>query len=59
LSLEYGFGGVVAFDAKTTLIPHYEKMLGAVRIGEKRMVIMEDKAMFLLEKYFPKTQEEL
>ena len=59
LSLEYGFDGVVAFDAKTALIPHYEKTLGAVRIGEKRMAIMEDKAMFLLEKYFPKTQEEL
>jgi hypothetical protein len=37
----------------------YEKTLGAVRIGEKRMAIMEDKAMFLLEKYFPETQEEL
>jgi hypothetical protein len=59
LSLEYGFGGVVAFDAKTALISHYEKTLGAVRIGEKRMAIMEDKAMFLLEKYFPEMQEEL
>jgi hypothetical protein len=59
LSLVYGFGGVVAFDAKTALIPHYEKTLGAVRIGEKRMAIMEDKAMFLLEKYFPETQEAL
>jgi len=59
LSLEYGFGGVVAFDAKTALIPHYEKTLGAVRIGEKRMAVMEDRAMLLLEKYFPETQEEL
>ena len=59
LSLEYGFDGVVAFDAKTTLIPHYEKTLGAVRIGQKRMAVMEDKAILLLEKYFPETQEEL
>ena len=59
LSLEYGFGGVVAFDAKNALIPHYEKTLGAVRIGEKRMAVMEDRAMFLLKKYFPKTQEVL
>jgi len=59
LSLEYGFGGVIAFDAKTALISHYEKTLGAVRIGEKRMAVMEDKAMILLEKYFPETLEEL
>ena len=55
LSLEYGFDGVVAFDAKTALIPHYEKTLGAVRIGQKRMAVMEDKAILLLEKYFPET----
>jgi len=59
LSLEYGFGGVVAFDAKTALIPHYEKTLGAVRIGQKRMAVMEDKAILLLEKYFPETLEAL
>ena len=59
LSLEYGFGGIIAFDAKTALIPHYEKTLGAVRIGKKRMGIMEDKAILLLEKYFPETQEAL
>ena len=57
LSLEYGFDGVVAFDAKTALIPHYEKTLGAVRIGQKRMAVMEDKAILLLEKYFPETLE--
>jgi hypothetical protein len=59
LSMEYGFDGVVAFDAKTALIPHYEKTLGAVRIGEKRMAVLEDRAMLLLEKYFPETEEKL
>ena len=51
------YSKVVAFDAKNALIPHYEKTLGAVRIGEKRMAVMEDREMFLLEKYFPKTRE--
>ncbi|GBU28051.1 hypothetical protein R84B8_01609 [Treponema sp. R8-4-B8] len=59
LSNEYGFDGVVVFEPKTALIPHYEKTLGAVRIGEKRMAILEDRAMLLLKKYFPETQEEL
>ena len=59
LSLEYGFDGVVAFDAKTALIPHYEKTLGAVRIGQKRMAIFEEPAKVLLDKYFPETEDEL
>jgi hypothetical protein len=59
LSMEYGFDGVVVFEPKTALIPHYEKTLGAVLISERRMAILEDKAMILLEKYFPETQEEL
>ena len=59
MSKDYGFDGVIAFDAKTALIPHYEKTLGAVRLGKKRMGIMEDRAIILLGKYFPETQEEL
>jgi hypothetical protein len=53
VSMECGFDGVVAFDPKTALIPHYEKTLGAVLISERRMVIFEDKAKLLIDKYFP------
>jgi hypothetical protein len=59
LSMEYGYGGVVVFEPKTALIPHYENTLGAVLISERRMAVLEDRAMFYLEKYFPETQEEL
>ena len=58
MSKVYGFDGVIAFKAKTALIPHYEKTLGAVHLGGGRMAITEDKAIPLLDKYFPKTQEE-
>ena len=54
LSMEYGFGGVIAFDPKTALIAHYEQTLGAVLISERRMAIFEEQAGLLLEKYFPK-----
>jgi hypothetical protein len=47
---------VVAFDPKTALIPHYEKTLGAVLISERRMVIFEEKAKLLIDKYFPETE---
>jgi hypothetical protein len=33
--------------------------VGAVRIGEKRMAVFEDRAMLLLKKYFPETKEKL
>ena len=57
LSNEYGFDGILAFDSKTNLIPHYEKMLGAVRLGGSRMAIFEERAKFLIDKYFPETEE--
>jgi hypothetical protein len=53
VSMECGFDGVVAFDPKTALIPHYERTLGAVLINNRRMVIFEDKAKLLIDKYFP------
>ena len=59
LSKEYGFDGVIAFDPKTALIPHYQKTLGAVMISERRMAIYEEDAQVLLDKYFPETQDEL
>ena len=57
LSKEYGFDGVLAFDSKTNLIPHYEKTLGAVRLGGSRMAIFEERANFLIDKYFLETEE--
>jgi len=59
LSKESGFNGVIAFDPKTALIPHYEKTLGAVLISERRMAIFEKDAQVLLNKYFPETEAKL
>ena len=51
-SFELGFDGFVAFTAKTTLIDHYIKTLGAVQIGGQRMAIEEKQALDLVKKYF-------
>ena len=59
MSKVYGFDGVIGFKAKTALIPHYEKTLGAVHLGGNRMAIFEEPAKDLLDKYFPETEEEL
>jgi hypothetical protein len=59
LSKEYGFDGVIVYEPKTALIPHYQKTLGAVMISKRRMVIFEEPAKILLDKCFPKTEEEL
>ena len=58
-SLECGFGGVIAFEPKTALISHYENVLGAVRISERRMAIFEKDAKMLIDKYFPKKEDTL
>ena len=52
LSMEYGFGGVIAFTSKTALISHYEKTLGAVHLGGNRMAILEPNAQSLINNYF-------
>jgi hypothetical protein len=52
ISKDYGFDGVIAFDAKNALIPHYEKTLGAVHLGGNRMGIFEANAQKLIDKYF-------
>jgi hypothetical protein len=52
LSKDYGFGGVIAFISKTTLIPHYEKTLGAVHLGGNRMGVFEANAQKLIDNYF-------
>ncbi len=52
LSLDKGFGGYVSFIAKTELIEHYKKMLSAEILFGKNMVIKEDAALNLIQKYF-------
>jgi hypothetical protein len=51
-SFELGFDGFVAFTAKTALIDHYVKTLGAVQIGGQRMAIEEKQASELVKRYF-------
>lgn len=59
LSKEYGFDGVLAFDSKTALFEHYEKTLGAVRLGGSRMAIFEERAQLFIDQYFPETEVKL
>jgi hypothetical protein len=58
-SKELGFDGELAFKSKTALISHYEKTLGAVHIGGGRMIIYEEDAKKLLDKYFPEKEKKL
>lgn len=53
-SFERGYDGVVSFIAKSTLVRHYEQMLGAERLGSSlRMVINTPQAHTLCQRYFP------
>lgn len=52
VSFQRGFEGFVAFDAKTNLIAHYEKTLGAYLFGRQRMIITGRAAQILVDKYF-------
>lgn len=52
VSFQKGFEGFVAFDAKTKLIQHYEKTLGAYTLGGQRMIIPTRPAQILIDKYF-------
>lgn len=51
-SFQYGFDGFVSFTAKTRLIRHYEKTLGAYHLGNRLMIIQTRIARQLVEKYF-------
>lgn len=56
VSFENKFGGYVAFAAKTALIGHYRKTLGAHQIGNSlKMYIETPEATKLVNQYFPKT----
>lgn len=52
VSLEKGYDGFVAFDAKTSLIKHYQETLGASYFRGQRMFIDTGAAMKLITQYF-------
>lgn len=52
LSFQRGFDGNVSFLAKSQLIDHYEKSLGATHIGGRVMIIETIMAIKLIDKYF-------
>jgi hypothetical protein len=52
ISFQKGYDGYVTFTAKTRLIDHYEKTLGASHFKNQRMIIETHAAKILVEKYF-------
>ncbi len=52
VSFQKGFEGFVAFTAKSNLIEHYEKTLGAYHFKNQRMIIDTFAAKRLVEEYF-------
>ena len=52
VSFQYNFDGFVSFTAKTKLIEHYEKTLGAIHHGNHLMIIPPPVARLLVNKYF-------
>jgi hypothetical protein len=52
ISFQKGFEGYVSFTAKTKLIDHYEKTLGAYHFKNQRMIIETQASRILVEKYF-------
>lgn len=52
VSFQHGFEGFVGFTAKTKLIQHYERTLGAYTLGGHRMIIPTQSAQILIDKYF-------
>lgn len=54
VSLEAGCDGVVAFTSKSDLVDYYKVKLNAVEVWNKRLVIFEDSAQRLINKYIKK-----
>ncbi len=52
VSVDKGYQGFLAFDAKSTLIKHYEETLGATHFRGLRMFIETNAALRLISKYF-------
>jgi hypothetical protein len=52
VSVDKGFDGFLAFDAKTALIKHYQKLLHATHFRGLRMFIEPVAALRLISQYF-------
>lgn len=52
LSDENGFDGNISFVSKTNLIKHYSLNLGAIHLGNGKMIVREDNAKKLIQKYY-------
>ena len=52
MSFQHGFDGYISFTAKTKLIEHYVKTLGAYHFGGHLMIINTIAANRLVEQYF-------
>ncbi len=52
ISFENGFNGFISFTAKTKLISHYEKTLGAYHFGNHLMIMSTNASQYLIDKYF-------
>lgn len=52
VSVDKGYQGFLAFDAKTTLIKHYQETLQATHFRGLRMFIETNAALLLIGKYF-------
>ena len=52
VSFQNGFDGFLSFTAKTKLIEHYEKTLGAYHFGNHLMIIQTSVAQKLVDKYY-------
>lgn len=58
VSFDLGYDGYVAFDAKTKLIEHYKKTLGAKVLSNTRMFIDTEAANNLVSKYKDSWQQQ-
>ncbi|TAH03556.1 MAG: hypothetical protein EAZ15_02855 [Sphingobacteriales bacterium] len=52
VSFQRGFNGFLSFTAKTKLIEHYQKTLGAYHFGNNLMILETKASLTLVEKYF-------
>jgi hypothetical protein len=52
VSFQHAFGGYVSFTAKTKLVEHYQRTLGAQHVGGHLMIINKLAAEILVDKYF-------
>lgn len=52
ISFEKNYDGIVSFIAKTNLVSHYEKTLGAKKFAGNRMFIDTTEAKHLVKQYF-------